>query len=158
MVVYHGSSLLYGVNIYCPLIFNELHRGKDLESAMRKAQILFEKLNDFSDMFSLQRALDDAQTTSDDSPFISTSQKRDVARQFAITKNGQGYVYMIEGPKEDFYNFNAVRQTYNLPQHKTFNWMDELGIPFEVKDPFEILQIDKIIEVKEVTETIFKKQ
>ncbi|MEO6149726.1 MAG: hypothetical protein ABIN95_12860 [Mucilaginibacter sp.] len=157
MIVYHGSNILYGPEIYCPSIFNELHRGKDIMTAYKKAQIMLEKLNNFDDTFSLQRALDDAQTTSDNSPFISTSQKRDVARQFATTKNGQGYIYTIEGPEKEFYNFNEIRSSCNLPQHKTFNWMGELGIPFEIKLPFEIVQIEKIIEIKEITELIYQK-
>lgn len=157
MIVYHGTKDLYGKNIYCPAIYYELRRGSKLSKAMDTAERLYESLTDYSDLFLLQRALDDAQTTSIKSPFISTTKIRDVARSFALNAKGQGYIYTIEGPENDLYDFNKVRQINNLPAHKTFNWMEELGIKFEITKPFEVVRIERIIEVKEEIELIFEK-
>jgi len=130
---------------------------KTCEEALTYVKHLLEFLMDFSDKFNLQEALNNAQQTSIKSPFISTSMKRSVARTFATEKTGEGYIYTISGPSSEFYDFNKVRQDNGLPFHKTYHWMEELGIPIKVDNSFIIEKIEKIKEVKEEVEVVFEK-
>jgi hypothetical protein len=157
MIVYHGCKLLYGDKFYCPIINYDLAKGKSIDQALNKAQTFLEDLITPIDKFMLQSALDDAQKTSFKSPFISTTPYRHIARSFALNRGTTGFIYTIEGPDDAFFDFNSVRIKNNFPPHKTFEWMNELGIPLELKLPFEIIQIEEISEIIEIAQVVYKK-
>ena len=156
MIVYHGTSVKYQDRILCPAIHYALERGKNLKQAFSVAHELLDTLLDVENRFQLQRALDDAQTTGVKNPFVSTSADRKVARQFA-TATGNGFIYTIEGPESELFNFNKVRDNNGFPRHETFFWMKELGIKFEISNPFEIIKIEQIVGIREISQTIYEK-
>jgi len=158
MKVYHGCKREYLEEIYCPLVYNLMSKGKTLEEAIEKAQDLYNDFLNPNDNFMLQRSLDDAQMTSLKSPFISTTPSRATARSFALSQDTKGYIYTIEAPDDLFYDFNKVREDHSLPAHKTYGWMNELGIPIQLKYPFEIIQIVEVSEVIEIATVLFEKK
>jgi hypothetical protein len=155
--VYHGSSSAYLLPIYAPSIYRHQNRGKTLDEAKIHVEELLGNIINPTSAFLLQETLDLAQTTSVFSPFISTSENRAVARSFACTKSGQGYIYTIIGPRKCFFDFNECREKNGLPPHATFSWMKELGIPIELTQPFEIIKIERIDHIQEEATLIFEK-
>ena len=157
MIVYHGCKEEYSGEVYCPYVIAQLKKGKSLAEAISLAENLYSEFADDVDSFMFDMAIESAQKTSLKSPFISTTKSRQTARSFALSNDTKGYIYTIEGPNEHFFDFNAKRAERGLPYHKTFGWMNELGIPIHLEYPFEIIMIQEISELKEVSTIIFEK-
>jgi hypothetical protein len=134
----------------------QLSRNKSLEEAICYAKGLMVTLNDFDNLYLLNKSIQNAQSCSDLSPFVSTSPIRDVARQFSKNDGGSGYILTIKGPESAFYNFNKIRKDNNLPRSREFDWMNEMGIPFELRPPFKLVQVDQILNVSEEKICLYK--
>ena len=157
MIVFHGCKSEYVGTIYCPYVHYKLRKGASLPEALLLTQALYDDLTDFSDGFMLQNAMADAQMTSWKSPFISTTPFRSTARSFALDRGTKGFIYTIEGPEDAFYDFNKIRLENQFPQHKTYEWMHEFGIPIELKSPFEVIQIEEVTDIIEISTVRYKK-
>jgi hypothetical protein len=156
--VYHGTELWSpGTAIRAPAITYMLTRGRTKAEAIIYAEGLLVPLLDFSDRRYLHSAMLQAQRTGIYSPLVSTSRKREVARSFALSETGTGYIVTIEGPEDRFYDFNKIRNDNGLPQTSEHEWMQEMGIPLEVALPFEIVSVDKVSAVVEKKVTVYRK-
>jgi hypothetical protein len=158
ITVYHGS-LYWDKNtpIRAKAVMYHLSQGKSLNQAMARASFLYERLTDTNDRYLLEKAMFDAQDSGHLSPFISTSEIQSVALQFA-TKSGRGpgYLVTITGPKEKFYDFAKVREANNIPHPSSYRWMEEKGIPYEIKCPFKVIKVDKINSINTDSECVFR--
>ena len=158
ITVFYGAKLwTEGSTIIAPSVEYQLGRGKSAREARIYSQGLLAQLNDFSNRSLLEKVMLSAQRSGLLSPFVSTSLKRDVARSFALAGGSPGFILTIQGPEEEFYKFNQIREDYGIPHPSEFYWLDELGIPLKVKRPFEIVEVDKVLGVTENKVGIYKK-
>jgi hypothetical protein len=89
-------------------------------------------------------ALYQAQALGASSPFVSASRSRDVALSFALEGGTPGYCVVIIAPVSEFYDYNAIREAHQIPHRPEFRWLEEVGIPLEVRRPFEIVRVDYV--------------
>lgn len=158
VTVFHGCKHWNSsIDMLPPSVTYLLARGAELNKAIAYAEGLLEMLTNFHDAELLSLALYNAQVTGINSPFISVSKSREVARQFALGDSQPGYILTIKGPEGCFYDFESVRSKLNIPPRPEFTWMEELGIPLLVTTPFEIVQVDKVSGVKEDTDMLFRR-
>lgn len=156
LTVYHGAKLWeLGKPIRSQAIEYMLNRGESIKEALAYAEALYVELTDYSDKDFLERAMISAQASGYLNPFVSVSQKRSVAQEFALKQQSPGYILTIVGPEEKFYDFHKIRSLNGLPHPREFDWMYEKGIPFEVKEPFRIIKVDKIFCLEENSTCVF---
>lgn len=127
-----------------------------LEESIFYAKGLLIQLNDFENLPLLDKSMNNAQTLGAFSPFVSTTPNRQTARSFALENGNPGYVLTIEGPLDAFYDFNRIREKNNLPRNPVSHWMNEMGIPLEIKPPFKVINVDYIKDEKENKICVFE--
>lgn len=132
-------------------------RGKTSEDSLAYAQVLWDHCSNFADLTVLAMAMMHAQESGLSSPFVSTSRSRHVARSFALQGGTAGFIVSIIGPEDAFYDFNAIRQAHHVPHPPQYRWLEELGIPFEVASPFEVVRVDKVNGVDEQQDCVYEK-
>lgn len=157
--VFHGRQDWFpGISIVAPSITYMQGRGQTIEDSRLYAQGLFLKLTDFTNRSVLNIAMHDAQSSGFWSPFVSVTTKYEVARSFATNSTGVGYVLTLEGPEDEFYDFQKIRQLHGVPPRPEFEWLSELGIPMELGPPFELIRVEQVSQNSSRKHCIFKKK
>jgi hypothetical protein len=146
LTAYHGTKHWQpGAAIRAASVAYQLSRGSSLRDARAHARGLLRQLMDPApDRVVLSMALYQAQALGASSPFVSTSRKRSVALSFALDGGTSGYCIQIVGPSSEFFDFNAVRERHQIPHRPEFRWLEELGIPLEVRAPFKVVRVDLV--------------
>ncbi len=140
-----------------PSIDYQTAQGASLGDALSYAEGLMHQLTDFGDPTVLSLAMYNAQVTSLSSPFVSVSRSRHVARQFAAGGGNPGFLLTITGPESHLYDFEGIREILGIPHRVEFQWMGELGIPFSIQAPFEIVRVDRIDAITEKSVRVYQK-
>jgi hypothetical protein len=118
---------------------------------------LLKQLTDPSpDRVVLNMAMYQAQALGASSPFVSASRSRDVALSFALEGGTPGYCVAIEAPISAFFDFNAVREANLIPHRPEFRWLDEVGIPLEIRKPFQIVRVDYVVRSGDAGKVVFR--
>jgi hypothetical protein len=157
ITVFHGTkSWSPGSIIRAPSIEYLIARGLTLADAIAHARSQLLLLNDFVNRSILERAMLQAQTSGIFSPFVSTSRSRNVARSFVLGKGLPGFILKIEGPEDAFYDFNKIRDTYDIPPPTEFEWLEELGVPLQIESPLAIVEVDELTGVVERKKRVYK--
>lgn len=158
ITVYQGLKLWSpGSPIRAPSIDYMIRNGSTVADAFTHAKGLLAYLSDFSNRSFLQNSMLQAQRSGIYSPLVSTSRNRSVARSFALNEGRPGYILTIEGPEDAFYDFNKIRDDNGLPHPTEYRWLEEMGIPLELKAPFEIISVDQIHGVTENKINVYTK-
>lgn len=162
IIVYHGCKHWEQTTIIrSPVIDYMLARNKSFEEALAYVDGLIENVTEFDKRYLLQRSLENAQSQGLFNPFVSTSPSRRVARGFALDARSSygnfGYILTIQAPRNLFYDFNTVRSTYGIPHPDEFSWMEEMGIPIQISEPYEIIQVDYVVGEEEISDCVFRK-
>lgn len=159
ITVFHGAKLWTPrLKLRAPSIDYMISRGKSINEATDYANGLLMQLNDFYNLPLLNIAMYNAQVSGYLSPFVSTSRNRNIARSFAISDGNPGFILTIRGPEDIFYDFNKIREKVNIPHRPEFQWLEELGIPIMMQPPFELLKVEKVFDLKEISNCIFEKK
>lgn len=158
ITVYHGRKMWSEKEpIYAPAINYQVARGNSIADAITHVEGLLTLLTDFRNKTILNISLYNAQVSGYLSPFVSATRYRNVARSFAIGNDGGGFVLTIRGPQEFFYDFNMVRDKCRIPHRPEFMWLGEMGIPIQLDEKLELVQVDQVYGVEELYTCVYRK-
>jgi len=157
VTVFHGTKAWTVANaMKSGSVEYVLARGHPLTQAISYTQTLLEQMTDFANPSILNTVMQRAQETGIWNPFVSASKRREVAQSFALGDGSPGYIVAIHGPQSMFYDFNLIREKCALPRSITFYWLEEMGIPFQIQPPFEVIRVDFIMGIKEIGKCVYE--